>query len=114
MSEKIFQTIVPAVAGWYVAVFIEGDIYLDPIIAWEVERVEKPYHPGVGRLGEQCISHWVDPLTINGNMTDFADTWAIKRPDGKFEIPHDRVCDNEAEVIKEFERREKCAMKRRK
>jgi hypothetical protein len=92
-TETKTSTIIPAGPGWYVAALIEGEsceyesqLSLNPIIAWEIQRTEGPYHPSVGRpRSERCIDHHVLPLTTNGNMEHIGNLWAIKRPDGKFE-----------------------------
>jgi len=88
-NERTTYTIVPAAPGWFVALFIpagahggdEWAAYLDlePIIAWEIERTDQPYHPiAKGPSWERCISHGENPLTNNGNMNDTANDWGIK------------------------------------
>jgi hypothetical protein len=125
MTESRTQTIVPALPGWYVALFMEAVTLpsgesrdacfsLEPIIAWEIERHVFPYHPVAGRpAGEHGVSHDVNPITVNGNMlTGTANEWAIKRPDGTFEIPGDCSCVDETSMIAEFKSRAMAAKKK--
>ena len=68
------RTIIAARPGWYVAVFVPREdtndgadqFDLTPIVAWEIERSEQPFHPMAGRPGEQCISHAVIPAREKG------------------------------------------------
>jgi hypothetical protein len=107
VERTITRTIVPALPGWHVAILIKAakdgtepaSLALDPIIAWEITRTEQPYHPSVSRPGETCVTHDVIPLTIDGNREHCVNRWAIKRPDGKFEIPEYYTCENEQETI---------------
>lgn len=101
---------VPAAPGWYIATLIEGGSHngktwdaclsLDPIIAWEIERHSRPYHHSAGRPGELCITHSVSPITTDGAPGNLSNMWAIKRPDGQFDVPDDCWLGNEADVIK--------------
>jgi hypothetical protein len=114
MASNITLTVVPAAPGWYVAQLIEGGISggitlddrlaLDPIVAWEIKRDETPYSPRSARHGETCVLHTVEPLTIDGNMLHLfpSSMWAVKSPDGKFQIPLDGTFDTEAELIAHF------------
>ena len=105
MESNTTRTIVPALAGWYVALFIEGDkasgdhFALDSIIAWEIEREDRPYRASAGRPGERCVSHYPMPITLEGNTNNMANQWAIKTPDGKFEFVGDQTCDNESAAV---------------
>jgi hypothetical protein len=105
MSDRqVTRTTVPAQPGWFVAIFIEKDkpgFAYDPIVAWEIERVERDYHPSAHRAGERCVTHHVIPLTTENDMENHANMWAIKRPDGKYEIPGDTTCDTEADALAE-------------
>jgi hypothetical protein len=107
MSEpKITRTIIAALPGWYVAALIEGgehegeddSLSLDPIIAWEIERREQPCHPMAGNPGEPYVAHHVTPITTEGNR-NYYKKWAIKTPDGKYDIPGETVVDTEAAAI---------------
>jgi hypothetical protein len=115
IKKTIERTVIKADPGWFVAVFVkEGehqgetwDAYfaLDPIIAWEIERREGEYHPSAKQFGEPCISHEVTPITIEGNTRHCTNDWAIKRPDGRFDIPYDRSFEFERDVIAYFSER---------
>ena len=120
MEERTRST-VPAAPGWFVAMLIEagsegGESFfsLKPIVAWEIERCSGPLHPSAGgRPGEHYVEHSVEPITIDGNMNHYRNQWAIKRPDGQFEIPGDCTLENEADAIRhltealEYERKER-------
>jgi hypothetical protein len=102
MTGKTTKTIISAVSGWHVAIFVPGDdchadsLDLQPIIAWEIERYERD---------DKYVTHWVMPLTIHGNMIDdCTNHWAIKRPDGKLEILMDSTYDDEADLMVELKR----------
>jgi hypothetical protein len=116
MSERRSRevTIVPATPDWNVAILISGSenketgekqpsyFALDPIIAWQIVRDERPYHPDAQcSPGETCVTGDVTPITTEGLSCE-SNPWAIKRPDGKFEIPYDRTIENEAEAIEYF------------
>jgi hypothetical protein len=99
-------TIVPAQPNWFVAVFIPAGseageswsarFVYDPIIAWEIGHDR--YHASVRRAAhERC--HHVEPITIDGRVT-ISNAWAIKRPDGKFELPADTTFDDEDDALK--------------
>jgi hypothetical protein len=109
MRDKVEQhTVIPALPGWYVALYIEGgevngkrwDDYLslDPIVAWEIERHDHSKGPDWDR----CVSHYFNPLTVDGNMDGAGNLWAIKTPDGKFTIPMDQTVGSEDELIAVF------------
>jgi hypothetical protein len=98
-------TIIAARPGWYVAMFTPAltghdgwpdHLSLRPIIAWEIERVAR--EQDFGRPGLPRVVHSIMPLTVEGNMDQFADWWAIKSPDGKYSTP-EGICDDEAEAI---------------
>jgi hypothetical protein len=107
VAEKIInRTIIPASSGWLVCHLVDGgpgpdEFVYEPIIAWEIERIESDYHPRVNRPDERCVFHGVMPLTTNGNMNNQANLWCIKRPDGKFEVL-DSIQDTEAEAMKQI------------
>jgi len=105
------RTIIAARPGWYVAVFVPREdtndgadqFDLTPIVAWEIERSEQPFHPMAGRPGEQCISHAVIPLTLDGNMKYSSDEWAVKTPDGTYHTSY-YLAANEADALDCFRR----------
>jgi hypothetical protein len=109
IGETHTLTITPAPPGWYVALFVAGGehngetwedyLALDPIIAWEIDRVDGPFPEYAKRPGERWVNHEVQPITTNGNMGHQGNPWAIKRPDGKYEIPHDTTFESEADTI---------------
>lgn len=110
-AKDVVVSVVPATPGWYVGFLVKAgkeggeswDAFFsfDPIIAWEIERHDTPYHPKAGRIpGESFVTHSVQPITLDGSMNNDVDTWVIKRPDGRIEIPHDATCENEADAIK--------------
>jgi hypothetical protein len=93
------RTTVVALPGWYVASLsgpaadVEGQEFIyEPIIAWEVERVED----------EQAISRNVIAITINGDFHELYAGWAYKRPDGIFEIPGGPQYPDEATALREM------------
>jgi hypothetical protein len=100
MTNKNDHYIMPAMPGWFVAVYVEGgkdyDEYLrlEPIIAWEIQRI-------VPESGDYCLHHEVMPLTIDGNMNYWGNPWAIKRPDGSY-YTADGNFTIEAELIAEL------------
>lgn len=91
-------TLIPATPGWSIAFFIAagthggetwGDsLLLEPIIAWAIDY---EVNPDLGNW------HDVTPVTIEG--TTHIGEWAIKRPDGKFQIPDDTTLDDESAAI---------------
>jgi hypothetical protein len=99
-------TIVPAQAGWYVAIFIPGQpgkedsppfFDLEPIIAWHIEHAR---YAAMARRPARDRCHHITPMTVgypNANLIH--NDWAIKRPDGKFEIMEDIAQDTEAEAL---------------
>lgn len=117
MRETETITIVPAQPGWVLAVFLEGGKYPDgtsyeasfspeDIIAWEIERSSRPFHPSVGRPGEICITRHVIPITADGtDVEHMYNDWAIRRPNGAYFIPGDRDLGTEAEALKELQAR---------
>jgi hypothetical protein len=104
--------IVPALPGWFVGLFVdrrgedgEGFVY-DPIIAWELKRERSFYHQLSGRSGT-FVHCTVTPITCEGCIEDDTQdgNWAIKRPDGSFDIPGDRAFETEAQAIAYFRER---------
>jgi hypothetical protein len=103
-DEKSTYTIIPATPGWEFAVFCgEPAILLyEPIIAWEIERHERPYDPVARRYGEMCVNRFATPIMASGDDDNIGNLWAIKRPDGKFELPFDRTIDTEDALLTYF------------
>ena len=104
-NEKETHTIIPAERGWSLALLIEAGktdgrdypayFYYEPIIAWEIQRTEGKRH------GETWVSRYVVPITAEGtDLESTRNVWAIQRPDGKFHIPGDCTCDDEADALK--------------
>src|SRR4051812_46406476 len=110
MSETTTMiTTVAAQPGWFIATILcaddedEGELVLDPIVAWEIARTA-PLVLSPGCTGEWDISRGVTPIALNNN--DFREQgWAIKSPDGKFDIFGDQICDDEAETLARLRRR---------
>jgi hypothetical protein len=109
MIDQVTHTIMAALPGWYIAVFIRGmrgddgwedHLSLHPIIAWEIERQQDD---GWDRADSddrnRYVWHNATPITIDGNKNHHVRNWAIKTPDGKFVVPGDTTLDNEAEAI---------------
>jgi hypothetical protein len=108
MEKTTTHTIIQAHPGWYLAVLVEaGDATLEhePIIAWEIERTEGPFRPGI-RPGETYIYRAVIPITPEtANADGTGNLWAIKRPDGKYIIQEDTTLDDEAAAVKHLTER---------
>jgi len=109
MTKERSHYIVPATAGWFVAMYVgagpdcPGCLAFEPIIAWEIERSEGPYHPSAGRRPDDlCLYHGVIPITVEGNMDNHTNPWAIKRPDGTYIIPQIADFKDDAEVMAEL------------
>ena len=83
------RTIIPAQPGWYVAWPRKHEeeyfgFFLDPIVAWEVDKNGEPM-----------------PICIEGsplNVSTDAD-WAIKTPDGRFFFPHADTFDEVGKAV---------------
>jgi hypothetical protein len=93
------RTIVPALAGWYVVELIEAGesaderwddgLALDPIIAWEI-----------GQHSDEDGNDWHSVTPITHDCSARVEPIAVKRPDGKFEIPwNGYMLDSEAKTI---------------
>jgi hypothetical protein len=63
-----------------------GYLDLEPIIGWEIERQQYPYPLSENRPGEWRITRLVVPLTAGGDADHVSLHWAIRRPDGVFEV----------------------------
>jgi hypothetical protein len=101
-------SIVPALPGWHVAIFIAGgsedgeawDPYftLEPIIAWMIEHHR--YHSSARRPPHERAHH-VDPITVEGTQsTRSSNPWAYKKPDGRFDFPAGESFDTEMAALK--------------
>jgi hypothetical protein len=110
-EETTTRTTVPAAPGWYVVLFIEGDdgdwdlmTELEPVLAWEIVRHEGPYRDPA-RRGDTWAHYATYPLTLNGCPSEDGNQWAVKHPNGVFEMPQDQSFANEAALLAEFKRR---------
>ena len=87
------RTIIAAVGDWQLAVYCPPDgsypehCYYEPIIAWEIEQQEGPDNQGT--------SIRVTPITIEGKPDNLKHQWGIRLSDGRIDIPHVRMCENE-------------------
>jgi hypothetical protein len=103
-------TVIPAQPGWFLSTLIEsrGDtpacLIDEPIIAWEIEREQGPYAPGLCRANEHYESRYVRPITADPDCDgiDAESSWAIKHPDGKYQIPYAATFDDAAQLIRYF------------
>jgi hypothetical protein len=91
---RVKHKIVRANPGWHVVVYCEADgeeterLISKPIVAWAIDRSD----------------HQVSPVTVVGGPNGATRQWAIKCPDGSFEIrvgPR-RTFGSEAEVLAHF------------
>jgi hypothetical protein len=74
---------------------------LQPIVAWEIVRTEDDRRPS----WDQHVSDELIPLTTDGNMNHWTNTWAIKTPEGKYDLPGDTTFDHEVDLIRELRKR---------
>lgn len=98
-------------AGLYVAEFTpagEADngekwddhFSLEPIVAWEIVREERTYYRSAGRHpSDRFVCHQTIPVTLNGNMENSLDAWAVKTPDGAFDFIADAFLPTEARAL---------------
>lgn len=100
-------TIVPAPPGWFVAwpwkddAGVEG-ITLDPVIAWAIIFNVEDYHPSVRAEENEKVVH-VNPYPIvSDGVQDIGENCALKSPDGRFNIPHDSMHEDEASFLKHW------------
>ena len=87
MTERT-HTIIPAQPGWYVATFAAETNHLDhiAIVAWDIK----------GTVDDN--DYTVNPMTYG--YFDLSHPFAIKRPDGMYEVPgFDGVTFNETSVL---------------
>ena len=66
-------------------------VMLDPIIAWQIERAE-----------DDQLGTWLEvmPVTIEGSADAYSNgPTVIKQPDGRYEIPHQRWFNTDAELL---------------
>jgi hypothetical protein len=90
----VTRTIIAAVGDWQLAVYCPPDgsdperCYYEPIIAWEIEQHEAPEKEGT--------SIRVNPITTEGKPDNLKHQWGIRLSDGRIDIPHVRMCENEA------------------
>jgi hypothetical protein len=94
-DDTITRSIIPAHPGWHIATYYaskESDACfgLEPIIAWSIERLDRPESPV---HGDAFTDHRTVALTPSstydcgklGYSDDFI--WAIRSPDGRFSFP---------------------------
>jgi hypothetical protein len=74
-----YTSVVAAETGWSVAIVIDGKVVLDPIIAWEISRLDSK-----NKAGHRSVMHLVIPILIGGSAEHLYTTWWCKRPDGCF------------------------------
>jgi hypothetical protein len=104
MTETTTRTIIPALPGWYVALYVipvratdPARFLLDPIVAWEITGREGPKDRHFASSGERI--HATIAITLDGNAEKMHNIWATKTPDGKFNFVAECTCDNEAEAL---------------
>jgi hypothetical protein len=98
------RTVIVAVPGWHLAILVEpepeksflGAIVLEPMIAWEIEREEMQYRDPPNDV---FAIHRVLPLTASGSTDDQGNKWALKAPDGTFDIPYDATFSSEQDLL---------------
>jgi hypothetical protein len=96
MAKATTRTVVQVLPGWFLATVSGTDedkdaaryFSLDPIIAREISRLETVY------AGETHVSHTTLPIAFGGVRPALGD-WAVKRPDGKFDVPEETVEDTQ-------------------
>jgi hypothetical protein len=110
-KDKITRTIISAQPSWFVVRFLrggkEGDeswddsLKLEEILAWSIEVRETTLDPrlNISRY-ETHVSYHCIPLTTDGAANNISNPWAIKSPQGKYEIPYMGWYDTEDEVLK--------------
>jgi hypothetical protein len=102
-DEKITSTIIPALPGWELAIFAPAGIHdgesrpacvmYETIVAWDVEKYDT-------RPGDRWVNRYLIPITVAcSDIDSIGNRWAVKRPDGRFEIPGEGVCDSEEKWI---------------
>ena len=119
--------VIKAEPGYFVATYIEAGMdegkpyphqfHFRPIIAWVIVYSDGPmsarYNRDAYERRERWTSYFVKPLTIDGDPEKVANEWAIKLPNGSFELVGYGEFEKEAEMLAFFkdetdrERREK-------
>jgi hypothetical protein len=108
------HTTVPAAPGWFVALLVESDTggpaYFDehPILAWDIVRRE--YLKVDDDDGER-VFHEVKPITLDLELIDLANEWAVKRPDGQYCIFGDAEWQEKSFTIQRLRARQARAAK---
>lgn len=104
---------VAALPGWKLASYCPpddgetgpGQFFYDDIIAWQIDLVEGEYDLEARRRKRQAT--WtavhVDPITISGRPGETSE-WAIKTPEGIYDIPGIGIHDHEIDALKELYR----------
>jgi hypothetical protein len=99
-------TVIPAQAGWHLAIFIETGEYQGafdciPIIAWAIVEDTGDREGDIVLFTTTPITVDMSPPSRNGNP------WVIKSPEGKYIFPDDTSCDNERDALQFCIEREK-------
>ncbi|MEJ6845201.1 hypothetical protein V3589_03120 [Sinorhizobium fredii] len=109
MNETKTHTIIPAQAGWFVRYFIKGtkeyEAYLgyEPIVAWEIERFDRPYHPSAGRPAtERCVTRFAMPVLLHGGGM-YANPYVFQDPSGMLHAEDGPTFNSDEEAIAYFE-----------
>jgi hypothetical protein len=113
MTKTTERTVIKADAGWCIAHYSDElypHFYLEPIIAFVIERTEQPYASIVyekGTVGrdEMCVSVTVEPITLDGDIQHETFEFGlicIRDPDGKFTTLEDRVHMTEQQALERF------------
>jgi hypothetical protein len=95
-DKTVTHTVIPAFPGWCVSILDEGlaDLSDEPIIAWHVElEIDNDRD----RRHDWRV---VTPITADADVDHLHNQWAIKQPDGKYCVPHDRSFDNAEDTIR--------------
>lgn len=108
-NKSVTNTMFPAHPGWHVAILLDSappKLAYEPIIAWDIERIEQDYDRAVKRpMYETRLVHHVEPITSEGNMRHFGNRWGIRRPDGTFEFDCEYFA-NEGELLQRMAKEE--------
>jgi hypothetical protein len=88
-DKTVTTTIIPALPGWELAIYVRAGesraarVDYEPIIAWEIERTQRPR---INPWDYNVYRHLAPITARRPNIEQVANPWAIKRPDGKFEV----------------------------
>jgi len=101
---EVTRTIVPASPGWFLATLAPSGTALnhDGIIAWDITRVVTMREGHDGRLYPDVEHQSATPLTLSNKLRPLYDPFAVKRPDGTYEMEGDHGGFTEAVIIEEL------------